>query len=206
MTLTWFGCTGSAILACLGWTWFEASTFIVVWESVAKAIAEVNGSSLTIEDGVLCDECPVRAVLLIACTEGGVLVKRERAALFGLALFKDAFALGVSTSNGFAEMRLCIGIHFVIGIRKVGSETILEITCCPVREERRELWIRENLFPASHAMLVASVDECLRLFGRPSMLLTSVTFRCFSSKGRRSARAGGRRGGEAVFVFQITRS
>ncbi len=130
------------------------------------------------------------AVLLVACAESGVLFRGERSSLLGLALFKDALSLGVPSSDRLAQMGLGVGIHLVIGVGEVGSESILEITRRrSVAKEARKRWIGEDLFPVSHAVLVASIDECLRLFGRPTVLLASVTSRGFASDGGWPARA-----------------
>ncbi len=181
MALSWLCSAGTTILSCLGGTWLETGSLVVFWESIAEAITQVDSAPLPVEDRVLGYQSPVRSILLIACSKCRIFLGVKGRLSFVFPFSKILLPSEIATSDCFTKMCLGIRIHLVIGVGEVGAESILEITCSSVREEGRKLWIGKDLLPISDAMLVAPIDECLRFFGGPPVLLTALSFGCFAT-------------------------
>ena len=162
-----------AFFLALGWPWLEASTFIVLRKGISKAVTEIDGTTLVVKDWILGDECPVGTVLHVASFKCGILLVGEGPPLFGFALFKDAFALGVFSADGFTEMGLGIRIHFMVSVREVGAEAVLEVTGRAIDKVSAELWVGKDLLPVSNAVLVAAINKRLGLFLGPLVLVSA---------------------------------
>ena len=108
-----------------GVAWFVARSLVEFREGVAEAVAEVGGAAvLLLEDGVLDDGGPYRAMLLVAGFEGAVLVFGEGTTLLGAGLFKDGAAVWEGGADLAGEMGLCVGIVLLVRVGEVGAEPV----------------------------------------------------------------------------------
>ena len=176
------GCGGRKLIVCCcadgemdtalllllwGVAWLVARSLIELREGVAEAVAEVGGAAvLLLEDGVLDDGSPYRAVLLVAGLEGAVLLLGEGTALLGPGLFKDGAAVWEGGADLAGEMRLCVGIVLLVRVGKVGAE--------PGGDERRSAEGR-----ATHRSLRSTGERLSNLsFGSLRMAFQLPTPHC----------------------------
>jgi hypothetical protein len=103
---------------------FVPRSLIQIGERVPEAIAQVGGAAiLLLENGVLHDRRPHRAVLLVPGLERGVFLRGERASFLGARLLEERGAVGQGGADLGGEMRFGVGVVLFVGVWEVGAES-----------------------------------------------------------------------------------
>lgn len=91
-----------------------------------------------LEDRILHNGRPDRAVLLVASFESTVLLLRERPPLFTARFLKEGGAIGKSRANFAGEMCARVGIMLFVSIRKVGTKSRRDMSYTTMKDVPRE--------------------------------------------------------------------